>query len=458
MTKAGHSSLRKVSVLSLIACAAVLAWLWATRGAVEPAGAAPQDVRDAAHREAVPGLELEMLAEPEAASAAPSSRESRFAPAEVDTAEGPEMIDVPISGTLVVQVIGKQDRQAKSGVVVRVFPSDGSPVVGRDFVQSTAQDGSAMFRDLLPGRYTAAYLLVGFKVETDVRVGEVALAEIQVPEMCRVRGTVRDRNGNPMPGAEIRAIFEGRANGDRAVAFADERGVFEIESIVDLPIYGVAKGFLPSPIEPLRACDAGRIVDVDLVVGGESACHRFLVVDDKGLPLEGALVRVEGRGRGANDLEPLFRHNIAGWSAYGGPLWSGLTDADGRVELCGLPREELAVSVRQPGREVAFVGLDAKVVESEPTRVVLGRGVTVSGQITHHDGSPAVGVVVSCGGRWAFDACWTMTRADGSYHLSGLHRRGRAYELEARRGEAVVRGLASEDKRSGRLEWSAVIP
>lgn len=277
-------------------------------------------------------------------------------------------------------------------------------------------------------------------------------------DLCRVTGNVRDRNGDPMPGAEIRAVFEGASYGDCVVAIADARGTFEIKSIWETPIYGVAKGLLPSPIEPLRACDVGRTVHVDLVVGGESACHRFMVVDDRGLPLEGALVRVEGRGRSANDLEPLSRHHLAGRSTYGGPLWSGVTHADGRVELCGLPREELAVSVRHSGHEVAFVGLDARVVGSEPTRVVLGRGVTVSGQITHHDGSPAVGVVVSCGGRWAFDACWTMTGADGSYHLSGLHRRGDAYELEARRGETVVRGRVREVKRPGRLEWSAVIP
>jgi len=105
-----------------------------------------------------------------------------------------------------------------------------------------------------------------------------------------------------------------------------------------------------------------------------------LVVDEAGMPVEGAFVGIANESKGE-------------WRAY----YGATTDATGRTQIhnanllgrWGMNEKPTRVQVDNPGTEPSFEAFDRKAVPVEPVRLVVGRGVDVLVHLVDAFGLPA---------------------------------------------------------------------
>jgi hypothetical protein len=174
-------------------------------------------------------------------------------------------------------------------------------------------------------------------------------------------GTVRDRDGRPVPGARVALGY--------AAAFAGEGGVMaDITATTDaagryrfphvgagaMPVTVQAAGYAPD-VRDVLVREGLPPVDFQLHPGAAMALR---VIDRGGGPVSGATVSAgEWRGR------PSLR-------------WSGRTGADGRLRVGDLPADAVTYDVWAPGRMGVQVALTAgdseQVVELPPALRVSG--------------------------------------------------------------------------------------
>ena len=186
-------------------------------------------------------------------------------------------------------------------------------------------------------------------------------------------GTVTDRNGFPVPEAEVYAgesrSYEGAAG---RTARADARGVYTIpdelpagESVVTVR----RAGFAPELVRvTLPAGDAPHELDFVLRPPG---LYRVRVVDGEGRPVERALIDVH-RWRGARTLPSAFFTDADGLGEWGGPRddVEAVVTAEGfRLAEATLrpTAPDAAVEVRlEPAIEVAVTVVSAATGEPLP--------------------------------------------------------------------------------------------
>jgi protocatechuate 3,4-dioxygenase beta subunit len=228
---------------------------------------------------------------------------------------------------------------------------------------------------------------------------------------ARVRGTVVDGRGRPIPDAEISRSWRTMSFGSPGGLFrpvrTDERGEFEIDDLSPGPIAfeAEASGYrMSSPVTVELA--PGELLDGVEIVLHEGTSVTGRVVGPDGLPVAEAQVsaRIES-GEGLST----------------GGRGFARTAADGRFELDTLAPGVAIVVARKEGFAEATETLELGPGGAS-LELALGRGTVVSGWVLDPDGAPAAGIDLRLGsrGRTSSNDPRATSSADGSFVFRGV--------------------------------------
>lgn len=335
----------------------------------------------------------------------------------------------------------------------RVIDGDGDPVAGADValapsaahaaepVRGRSDDaGRFELEEVGPGRFDLMVRARGFAPATVPSIeivrsraapsdgGEPAAIDLGTVSLlpgATVEGRVAEPRGRPLAGAEIRVVEDGERpegapprlpEGRPADAVTDADGRFRLDDLATeqlLTLEVRLAGYVPAALRGVRT--GGEPVRVTLEPAGALA---GVVVDEEERPVGGARLRLTARG-GESDEAPEApaerRYATAG--------------RDGRFEIRGLAGGRWDLTATAEGyRDAVEEGVEVATGEvPAELRLVLERGVEVSGRVTGADGEPvaAARIVVSgAGGARPASAVPSRRRAatdgDGHYRLGGL--------------------------------------
>jgi RNA polymerase sigma factor (sigma-70 family) len=219
---------------------------------------------------------------------------------------------------------------------------------------------------------------------------------VALDERLVVSGRVRDQEGRPIRGAELRLTGENLPEVLRTVSGVD--GEYRLAGLL-------AGRYQLSAAAHQRATHQQVVtlrstnVAADVVLLAEAVLVGR-VTDRSGMPAPAAQVRID-------------------WDGAGGRRVAFATaDAGGRFTLQGLAPGQARIGARLDGVESRMRPL-ALTEGSQEITVALPRGIVVSGTIRWQDGAPAAGALVTArsgGGRLAI----VRTDADGAYLLGPL--------------------------------------
>jgi len=307
------------------------------------------------------------------------------------------------------------------GAMMRRQGPRGAP---RELVRAVSDDeGVLRFEDLEPGKNRLSVdLRASFELE--IEAGATHRATLTLPAGERVRGSVRDDEGNPLARAQLVFELSGRDAPELEVAATtDAAGQFELRDVVGWYDLGArAEGHLPSALvelDDLPSREGARRVDFTLTPGAGRLVGR--VLDPEGTPLAGARV-VAGTRNG---------HIVVG--PHGGNATAPMphavrTDAEGRFVLAdALPLGPQPVFGTARGFG-PWSGKVAIVAGTNELEIRLEPAARIEGRLLDVQGSPVAGAEVRQSvehlGGWyledAFAPSGDRTDAEGRFVLEWL--------------------------------------
>jgi hypothetical protein len=270
--------------------------------------------------------------------------------------------------------------------------------------------------------------------------GEVVERTIELSRGSSLSGTVMSPDGQPVVGAQVSLAMEDEASGFGRMLgglfptpdprLTDAQGHYEIPGPPPgqkARVTARAPGYLDGRTEPMT-CAAGDTktgVDVKLRVGATLAGK---VRDDKGSPIEGALVRWIAPGEDTNEWSVRWRLRSASPT---------ITDDKGEFRILNVETGTLVVQVTDE-RHLPWSSKDVKAEDAKSTDldVKLALGAVISGQVLGSDGRPAANATVSWDFQGQRDSDFTNDREEascdgnGNFRAEGLA--AGSYELQAR--------------------------
>ncbi len=262
--------------------------------------------------------------------------------------------------------------------------------------------------------------------------GSVVERRLEMVAAATVRGVVRTRQGEPVPGADVRLVAEG---GDRmesmfgeiaallggagARHLTDAQGRFSLTTSAGIEkarVVARARGLLESKSEVIDLGDPAATAEVVVTLRVPGAIEGR-VTDERGRPVAGASVSVaSNRSEGLIDVE--ISHGAA----------QATSGEDGRFRVDEVEPGEATLRVRH-ARFLTATAEVAGVVEggvaNVDVRLVLGGGV--AGAVVGPDGRPFEGASilvqpVHVDHDAPMDFAWQDTRSgpDGTFRREGL--------------------------------------
>lgn len=340
-----------------------------------------------------------------------------------------------------------------------------SDLTGRGL--GTEVDGRVEFEAVLPGSYEVSvycddHLSAEEYPPIEVTGEDVTDLVWRVTAGAAVVGTVRDAEGQPVAGANVRLTpkrgSDPRAPQPRGWTETDDDGRYEARGLAagtaDVQVHSDRHPPLPDPVPVTVPAEGEVTLDLTLPGGGAIAGR---VVDDRGQPVGGVQVTAASLGRRDG-------------------FWNDRSETsdDGTFELRGVPPGKKRVyasdgswgqtPLRAPGQ--AADAEPGKLVEvaagerAEVELVVERRTARITGRVLDESGAPVTDAFVAAEReperagasaartrmqlRWSWNRKPAMTDTDGAFELSDLAP-GR-YTVRAYRrggGEALAEGVAA---------------
>ncbi|HEY5927316.1 MAG TPA: carboxypeptidase regulatory-like domain-containing protein, partial [Kofleriaceae bacterium] len=232
-----------------------------------------------------------------------------------------------------------------------------------------------------------------------------------------VRGTVQDKAGKPIAGADVSVVVQGytpwRA---RRQAFSDDTGKFSIAGLAPRGYDVVAwhdtgaSAITPVDLAAKREHEVTLALDVNGAITGT-------VVDKTGQPIGDAQVVAHPEWTGGTG-------DRAGWSVRG--IQETVTDQAGAFRFAGMPDGTYRVRAARPGASEAALSLSTGVAtkpDAAPIKVVVPADGRLIGKVQMADGKPPIGFTVALGATYpvAFsnkDGAFALPAAAGTYPMT----------------------------------------
>ncbi len=315
------------------------------------------------------------------------------------------------TGTLVLHVRYGDDKAPAAGVMMIVRrPGTDARVEGRR--QRTDSAGTVRFETLPPGRLVIASDRGNLGKRADIIAGETTELDYEFEVGLHVTGIVVDASDAPMANALIEVAPLATSDADAEVlATSGADGRFSVRGAPTATLVGArAEGHGASPMKFLLGKD-GNQAEVRLQLGPPSGSVEGIVVDERGQPIAGAVVRV-----GSGQTSGIVARND------GAPPLPALVRSDdqGRFRAIGVPPGHQPVVARASGQAPWQGTCDVAANLAAPLRIELGPGATIRGRVNRSAGTPAAKAEVEVG-RWDDFAHYrTFSKEDGCFELSGL--------------------------------------
>jgi len=324
----------------------------------------------------------------------------------------PPAVAAPDETGLLVHAVYGDDRSPAAGLVLIVSPVDEDARLHARRAR-TDEQGNARFDGLAAGRVRVQDNHLAGGMAAEIQPGKLTEIEFVLRPGIDVTGLVVDRDGLPVPGAEVFFAHSASSGTDAEhAATTDLAGRFALRCCGNPLLVGArALGHAPSRLKPLFDEKGIQKFDVRIELPGPGGAVEGIVVGPGGSPVAGAIVRI---GKGRVDL-------VLTTSSGAPPLPAQVrTDRDGHFRAVGLVEGEHAVVVRAPSLapwhgtcHVAANGIAA-------LSVMLGKGVTLSGTVHDSEGLPVPQASVTVGTEGDVAFYRTRSAADGAFRLTGL--------------------------------------
>ncbi|NVB79269.1 MAG: sigma-70 family RNA polymerase sigma factor [Kofleriaceae bacterium] len=245
--------------------------------------------------------------------------------------------------------------------------------------------------------------------------------ELRLTSGAVVRGTVIDKAGKPVAGADVSVVAQGFVTWrPRRQAFTDDSGTFTIGGLARRPVDVVAwhesgaSAIVPADLTAEREKDLKIVLDVTGAITGT-------VVDKTGQPIGDAQVVAE----------PDWSGGTADRAAFGvRGVQEAVTDQGGAFTFPGLPDGSYRVRAARPGANEAALALSAGVVtrpNGAPVKIVVPADGRVIGKVQLADGKAPLAFSITLGATnpvpfAAKDGAFALPAAAGMYSMtiSGL--------------------------------------
>lgn len=336
----------------------------------------------------------------------------------------------------------------------------GAPVVGATLVARAPggkarpaavsdADGRFLLRGLRAGTYEVVPVAHAQRTMPDapvtVEVGDADVTGLRVALTATgaVRGSLRDRKGVAIAGAELSLRT---ARGAQQVTTGDDGGFYFASAAVGKSALGVSLGGAPLPVlaHPPVVVRVGATTAVELATTAATGTITGVLRDEQGKPASGVLVEARPEGGGADD-------GLPGLWRVGGER-PQFTDAAGQFTLTGLGAITYTLAAHRIG------GGEARrehVRPGEASTLALVPGGRVTGTVALHGGGTPDSFVIDL-----VETRTGLRRSDefigtaGAWGFGGLPHGNYQVRVRAREGShAESLEFASGDERSGvRLE------
>ena len=323
-------------------------------------------------------------------------------------ARAPIELDLTPGARLAGRITDRHTRRALGGVwirLVRLTSSKGGTVGIRESGGLVADevvthaDGTFALRPLRSG---SAFLVVarpGYaarRVPVKLAAGHTSLVRVELEPLLDVAGRVVDTDGKPVAGARVEAVPADTGMPPEPIAATTTAsGQFSLALRPDVSTLVVVR---TAELRGEVTIPAGDARDATIVVL-PAAHRRGRVVDEAGVPIEGARITVQAHGDERPD-EPIAHSQVSG-----------------DFELRGLLPGTYAVEIARRGYATATVEVALGVGGGELEAIVLGPSVPLRG-VAMRLGRPASRVVVFAQSRGRQTSA--VTGADGTFVLEGF--------------------------------------
>ncbi len=373
---------------------------------------------------------------------------------------------VATTGSLLVKVTWREDGSVASDVGVEID-------VGAERQQlielRTGADGCVHVPQLAAGScYVELDRTTDMESEKRVQVepGREAVVELSLPDGIAVQGSVVDKSGSPVPGAELWLSSLHRGLEGHVVGRCDAAGKFRLRGMRRNGNFGArAPGFTPSDLAYLSdpRLGPGDVLQLTLELLEEGGSVSGVVLGPDGAPIAHARVAagsfLAGKQEDVAQFQLSMRKHADGSTLTAPyPTWAS-TDALGRFVIEGLECGEVPLVARSYGLAPWYgtVHVDARTNSRLDLR--LQTGASVSGTVRNADGTPAAGIGVNALGPSLMLSSSATSNEQGVYRMANLA--AGEYRVFARATNPAAAGKAStalDLAPNAELHWDCTLP
>jgi len=363
------------------------------------------------------------------------------------------------AGSLLVRLVWLDGTPA-SRVGLAVFPENGAEPMLHVAYGTTAQDGTYFVPNVAAGSvhiWPDRGDRKSSRATHEIVAGRRNDVTIELPPGYDVNGVAVDRDGRPVPKAEIWLSLRDDATAGAIVARADAAGRFRVEGLSDFHMLAArAEGLGVSGAHRIGAHESSPI-SVELRIDHTWASVTGRLLDREGKPVAEACVLITPVAAAPATLAPAPNYLRTPPSsvpvppiALPAPSVRAASGADGRFVASGVAAGEATVTVAArgfaPWRQTMTVS-----PSGEPLEVSLDPGVRLRGVVRRPGGEPAVGATVVIDQEASpEDHAWCTVDSSGEFRFESLASGSlvaHAFESDGKVAEARFAASAGEEIR-----------
>jgi hypothetical protein len=305
------------------------------------------------------------------------------------------------------------DGTPAAGVNARIYSNGSVDFYADAFDVRSGEDGTYLVESVAPG-HVSTYLDRGPVGECQAVAGQQAVIELTIPRGFDLAGTVVERDGRPVAGAQI--LTDQMGNGWNAfpVERSDAQGRFRIRSLRPglCWLSAHAASHPPSPQHEF----IGGAVDIEgvrIVLEPQGGALSGTLFDPRGAPLAHAQVLL-------GNEQSFDQYKLEdGGSARTPAAQFTHTDEHGQFQFAGTPVGKLEVQARGPGCAPWKGEVEIASGVRAQLEIRMQAGAKLSGRVTDASGKPVARAEIQVGS-YGFASRLRRSNVEGRFQLENL--------------------------------------